>query len=101
MSEVFVFGIKVDGERDEEYGGPLAVQGIQTGFGDPGSELDAAYAIVSEGMLYLMITGNLEPNFNKLEIFIDSNLLISYLKLMIQISYLLLQRKKFKLKSLV
>ena len=74
MSEVFVFGIEVDGERDEEYGGPLAVQGIQTGFGDPGSELDAAYAIVSEGMLYLMITGNLEPNFNKLEIFIDSKL---------------------------
>jgi len=74
ISEVLVFGIEVDGERDEGYGDPLVVQKIQTGFGDPGSELDAAYAIVSEGKLYLMLTGNLEPNFNKLEIFIDSKL---------------------------
>ena len=74
MSESLLLGIEVDGERDEGYGDPVAIQRIQTGFGDPGSELDAAYAIVLEEKLYLMITGNLEPNFNKLEIFIDSKL---------------------------
>jgi hypothetical protein len=34
--------------------------------------LDAAYATISGGRLYLMLTGNHEPNFNKLDIFIDS-----------------------------
>ena len=37
-----------------------------------GSELDAAYARVSGGRLYLMLTGNHESNFNKLDVFIDS-----------------------------
>jgi PEP-CTERM motif len=37
-----------------------------------GSELDAAYATVSGGRLYFMLTGNHEPNFNKLDVFIDS-----------------------------
>jgi hypothetical protein len=69
----------VDGTRDAEYGPALAVQGVQTGFGDAnppgalgGSELDAAYAKIVGGRLYLMLTGNHEPNFNKLDIFIDS-----------------------------
>ena len=62
----------VDGTRDAEYGGAVAVQTIQTGFGDNLSELDAAYARVEGGRLYLMLTGNIEANFNKLEIFIDS-----------------------------
>ena len=74
ICEALVLGIEVDGARDEGYDDPVAVQNIQTGFGDPGSELNAAYTVVSEGKLYLMITGNLEPNFNKLEIFIDSKL---------------------------
>ncbi len=64
--------IDIDGARDVEYGAPLAVQAAQTGFGDPGSELDAGYGLVSGGKLYLLLTGNLEANFNKLEIFIDS-----------------------------
>ncbi|MBB23813.1 MAG: hypothetical protein CMN04_13155 [Roseibacillus sp.] len=67
-----VFSIEVDGELDDAYGGALSVQQVQTGFGDPGSELDAAYSILLDDKLYLMLTGNLEPNFNKLEIFIDS-----------------------------
>ena len=67
-----VFSIEVDGKRDDEYGEALSVQQVQTGFGDPGSELDAAYSVLLDDKLYLMITGNLEPNFNKLEIFIDS-----------------------------
>lgn len=66
----------LDGVRDAIYGGPRAVQTVQTAFGDAnpngGSELDAAYARVQGGNLYLMLTGNLENNFNKLNIFIDS-----------------------------
>ena len=69
-----VFSIEVDGELDDAYGGALSVQQVQTGFGDPGSELDSAYSILLDDKLYLMLTGNLEPNFNKLEIFIDSEL---------------------------
>jgi hypothetical protein len=69
----------VDGTKDAEYGAPYAVQLVETQFGDAsppgnlgGSELDAAYAKVRNGRLYLMLTGNHEPNFNKLEVFIDS-----------------------------
>src|SRR5262245_29872273 len=71
--------ITVDGTRDAEYGAAVAVQSLQTQFGDVlaldnlgGSELDAAYAKFDGGRLYLMFTGNHEPNFNKLEVFIDS-----------------------------
>jgi hypothetical protein len=68
----------VDGTRDAEYG-ILAVQTVDTGFGDVtaqnpnGSEWDAGSAkCCDDGKLYIMMTGNLEANFNKLEIFIDS-----------------------------
>jgi hypothetical protein len=68
--------IVVDGTKDAAYGSSLAVQTVDTGFGDAnpnnGSELDAGYGRISGGNLYLMLTGNLEANFNKLEIFIDS-----------------------------
>ena len=68
--------ITVDGTRDAGYGAPLAVQTVETQFGDAtpagGSELDAAYAVVYAGRLYLMLTGNLEQNHNMLEVFIDS-----------------------------
>ncbi len=66
----------LDGVRDAAYGTPKAVQTVQTAFGDAnpngGSELDAAYAHIEGGTLYLMLTGNLENNFNKLNIFFDS-----------------------------
>ena len=69
----------VDGTVDGAYGGALAVQTVETQFGDAqppgnlgGSELDAGYATISGGRLYIMLTGNHEPNFNKLEVFIDS-----------------------------
>src|SRR5262245_11909478 len=66
----------VDGVRDALYGSALAVQTVDTGLGDAnpngGSELDAGYGRIDSGKLYLMLTGNLEANFNKLEIFIDS-----------------------------
>jgi len=48
------------------------VQAVETQFGDNLSELDAAYGEVSANRLFLALTGNLEANFNKLEIFIDS-----------------------------
>lgn len=72
----------VDGTLDAEYGGALAVQTVQTQFGDAsdptgmgaggGGELDAGYATISGGRLYVMLTGNIEPNFNKVSVFIDS-----------------------------
>jgi hypothetical protein len=62
----------LDGFRDAAYGPARAVQSVQTQFGDNFSELDAGYATVEGGTLYLMLTGNLENNFNKLNIFIDS-----------------------------
>ncbi len=64
--------IILDGARDALYGEPLAIQTVNTGFGDNFSEWNAAYAYVRNGRLHLMLTGNLEANYNKLEIFIDS-----------------------------
>jgi hypothetical protein len=62
----------VDGTRDASYGSALAVQTVNTQFGDNFSEWNAGYGRIVGGRLYLMLTGNLEANFNKLEIFIDS-----------------------------
>ncbi|MGH7989090.1 MAG: PEP-CTERM sorting domain-containing protein [Limisphaerales bacterium] len=60
------------------YGSPLAVQTINTGFGNAGgndsgggSELDAAYGAISGGSLYLFLAGSLESNGNHFNIFID------------------------------
>lgn len=65
--------VVMDGIRDSAlYGPALAVQTVETQFGDNFSEWNAAYSIVSGGKLYLLFTGNLEANFNKLSIFIDS-----------------------------
>lgn len=72
--------IVVNGTLDAGYGSPLAVQTINTGFGDStvgdgtssgGSELDAAYANVSNGTLYLFFAGNFENNGNHINVFID------------------------------
>ncbi|GIK17872.1 MAG: hypothetical protein DYG93_04200 [Leptolyngbya sp. PLA2] len=71
----------IDGTLDGVYGAPVAVQTNRTGFGDAnmgaydyanGSELDALYAVVHDGRLYVMVTGNLESNFNKFTIFFDT-----------------------------
>ncbi len=68
------------------YGSARMLQKNRTGFGDSnlalanqanGSEIDAIYGVISSASgtptLYLLITGNLETNNNKLEIFIDSD----------------------------
>ncbi|MBC7834928.1 MAG: hypothetical protein H7Y88_07485 [Phycisphaerales bacterium] len=76
----------MDGDLGSDpYGPPLFIQDTPTGFGDAnlgtidfanGSEMDGMYGyIASQGgqnFLYLVMTGNLESNFNKLEVFIDS-----------------------------
>lgn len=72
--------ITVDGVLDATYGPAVSVQTVESQFGDEGNgcddcggELDAAYAKIWNGRLYLMITGNQEADsFNKLDIFIDS-----------------------------
>lgn len=71
-----------NGTRDVAfYGTPYAVQNTQTQFGDSnlgvvdfanGSELDALYGRLDNGALHLFLSGNLESNFNKLEIFLDT-----------------------------
>ncbi|HYO23323.1 MAG TPA: hypothetical protein VEQ85_00075, partial [Lacipirellulaceae bacterium] len=72
----------IDGTVDAEYGAALSVQNTNTQFGDAtngdqingggGSEIDQIFARVSNGRLYVIVTGNLETNFNKLDIYIDS-----------------------------
>lgn len=71
----------IDGTADPSYGAEVAVQDTQTNFGDSnvgapdfanGSEIDGLYAQIAGGNLYLLFSGNLESNFNKIEIFIDS-----------------------------
>src|ERR1019366_2176751 len=60
------------------YGSPLAIQTINTQFGNAaggndsagGSELDAAYGMISGGNLYLFLAGNVENNGNHLNVFI-------------------------------
>lgn len=71
----------VDGVAGVGYGAALVVQNTQTQFGNStigqidsanGSELDGAFAAIQDGVLYLVLAGNLESNGNDLEIFIDS-----------------------------
>ncbi len=75
------FAITVDGTADGSYGTAVATQAVQTQFGNAtdgqtgfcnGSELDAAYAVITGGVLYVHLAGNMESNFNKLDIFFDS-----------------------------
>ncbi len=72
--------IVVDGSLDASYGSALAVQTINTGFGDStvgdgtsagGSELDAGYGVISAGNLYLFFAGNHEDNGNHVNVFIS------------------------------
>lgn len=64
----------VDGTVDgaDGYGPALSVQTTNTGFGDNFSEWNAAYGKNDGSKLRLGFTGNLEANFNKFEVFIDS-----------------------------
>ncbi len=81
---VILFSNRADGQADgrrtsagDHYGPFVAIQTTNTDFGNnsgiqSGSELDAAYFWNDDSNLYLMFTGNLENNFNRANIFIDS-----------------------------
>jgi len=56
------FGNATHGNKAGRFGGP----------GADGSEINAIFARKDATHLYLFISGNLEDNFNKLEIFVDS-----------------------------
>jgi hypothetical protein len=71
----------IDGTRDASYPAALAVQANATGFGDNnqgsqtqanGDELDNIHARIVGNDLYVFIGGNLQSNFNKLEMFFDT-----------------------------
>jgi hypothetical protein len=71
----------VNGLLEPDYGAVKSTQTTQTNFGDNnvgavdnanGSELDLAYAAIQGDKLYVFLAGNLESNFNKLDIFIDA-----------------------------
>lgn len=62
----------IDGTLDAAGYTRFATQTVQTQFGDNQSELDAGYVRIENGKLYLMITGNLESNNNKLVFFFDT-----------------------------
>lgn len=81
----------IDGTADASYGAALSVQDTRTQYGDGaanpdailtgtelgsnhngGSEIDQMFATVSGGRLYVTVSGNLEGNFNKLVVFLDS-----------------------------
>jgi len=74
--------IAIDGSVDADYGNPKASQSCHTGFGNAtdgvksfanGSELNAGWVKVDEagGYLYIFLSGNMESNFNKLEVLVD------------------------------
>jgi len=71
----------MDGACDANLYDQVAVQNNQTQFGDSnlgavdfanGSELDTACARYTNGRLYLTFAGNVESNFNKLDVFFDT-----------------------------
>jgi hypothetical protein len=74
--------ISINGSLDPSfYGLPLAVQNAQSGFGNSdlgqvgwanGSELSVAHGVIRNNALHLLLGGNLESNFNKLVLFVDS-----------------------------
>ena len=77
-------GILIDGSRDAAYGtSPVVVQTTFTGFGNAnqgnivqafGSELDGLYVRKNDASstLFVLFTGNLETNGNRLNIFVDA-----------------------------
>ena len=64
------------------YGAALSTQNTRTAYGDAiagdpvngggGSEIDQVFGKVANGRLYVFVSGNLERNFNKMEVYIDS-----------------------------
>ncbi len=78
--QIAIDGTFVGDEAD--YGPVRSVQNTNTGYGNStncsttaalvGSEIDQVFAAVKGDRLNVLITGNLQNNFNKLSVFIDS-----------------------------
>ncbi len=65
--------VTVDGQRLAGEGYTLlSTQTVNTEFGDNQSELNAAWVRVTNAHLYVAIPGNLQANFNKFDLLIDS-----------------------------
>ncbi len=71
-------GFMIDGTVDQGYGCPVAVQLLSTSFGKntstnfiaaTGSELDAAYGLVLNNTLFLLLAGNIQDNGNRIHVF--------------------------------
>ncbi len=71
-------GLIVDGTMDPGYGCPVAIQQLSTSYGKntstnimaaTGSELDAAYGVIMNNNLFLLLTGNIQANGNRVHIF--------------------------------
>jgi hypothetical protein len=75
----------IDGTRDAVYGSALALQTVQTQFGDAngnliggsGGELDGLYVTADNTSLYIFLAGNLEASGNGVYILLDSSGLTS------------------------
>ena len=76
-------GVVIDGTAETNVYGcvPLAVQAIGSTYGNSssgqvdvadGSELDAAYGRIENGVLYLVLAGNLASDYTHLELFFDT-----------------------------
>jgi len=71
----------IDGTRDAAYGAPLALQTNRTGFGNAtnglqtanGSELNGIYMCQDAQNVYIFLSGNMQSNYNKLELLIDTD----------------------------
>ena len=70
----------MDGIADAEYGVAAGVQDTMTNFGDAsigltdfcdGSEIDAVFGMIDDERLNILVAGNVQSNFNHLELFID------------------------------
>jgi glycosidase len=70
MASAYAQPANVNGSYDPAFGSALSVQTDATQFGLNLSELDGAYGFVTNGTLYLFLSGNLQNNGNNINVFI-------------------------------
>ena len=77
-------GVDVDGTLDASMTPHAALQGAATQFGDAdsgqegfcnGSELDAGHIALIDGEIVVFLAGNLQSNFNKIELFLSTRMI--------------------------
>jgi hypothetical protein len=81
VGSAFAGTATVDGTRDAVYGSALALQAVQTQFGDAngnlfsggGGELDGLYATADNTNLYVFLAGNQETNGNAIFLLADAS----------------------------